>query len=844
LPGPTGKYDGRDKKTYFFGYYEGFRSSQGFTQFASVPTAAELGGNFSDILTNKQAVDASGKPITDPLGRPVNVGQLYDPYSTRSVGGALVRDPIAGNIIPSTMLNPQALTYLKAMYPSANFGPGGNSFPNLAASTADAVKGNQFGVRLDHTFSNNDTLFGAFYFNNGNETKPNPMPISATTLAAIGREASVGYTHLFSSTLLLNVHYGYMYDNAPFLIGTPAGVPLAQATNQIGINPPKNGFPLLTQVSLSPRLGATSQFAVPLGPFHTQVLNADLQKVAGHHTLGAGYLYYHLHSFDDGWGMTQSFDQFPTSAITGPGTNAAQSGDGLASMLLNVPSGLFGFLGDTGANVTTLWQGAYLQDKWQASRKLTLTLGLRYDYVPPMTWKDNKVSGWSNNCGCLLISQPFGAQYPFANVRPRYFDPQYREFQPRVGIAYSVTPKFVFRGGFAIFVDHGGNLIQETQDDRIRWPWGIGVNLVNLNRGVPTNFFSNPPPSSSFFPSPISPGIPSIFGGANNQNKTPTSLQWNLGVEEQLSPSTTVAVDYVGSRNNHIVLNYTDNSPLPSKMGPGPIGPRSLFPYFPEEFAYDTNLGYSSYNSLQAKVERRFSKGFTFLGSYTWSHCLDINSGLYDGDAIPNPYDLRSLYGRCEMDYPHVATFSSVYQLPFGRGLQFGSSSSGPVNAVLGGWQMSGIVSANSGAPFSVYVPFDNANTGTGGQHADQVGNPLPSGFQQTRAHWYSGAAFAVPAQFTFGNAGRNILRGPGRVNVDFSLMKDFKFTEAKYVEFRVDSFNIFNRVNFASPGGGAQGSFANFGGAAGTSVGAPDFMQIFSAGPAREIQFALKLFF
>ena len=850
-------YDGRAKRTYFFGYYEGFRSTQGFTEFANVPTATELSGDFSDILTTTPAT-SNGVPVVDPLGRPVIDGQIYNPYSTRPVtqgvvdpttglvanSTGLVRDPFSGNIVPSAMLNSQALTYLHAMYPGANYGPGGNVFPNFTRSSADAVTGNQFAIRLDHNFGNNDTIFGAFYYNKALEDKPCPLPLSCNILNAKGRTVNVGYTHLFSPTLLLNLHYMHMYDDSSFLIGTPAGLALLNSTNNIAIEPVRSNLPYVNQVGLSPRLSGTSQFAVPLGPFHTHAINGDLQKISGHHTLGVGYLAYHIHSFDDGWGLSQNFDQYPSSAIIGPGANAPQSGDGLASMLLNTPSGLFGFLGRTYADTTTLWQGVYVQDKWEASKKLTLTIGLRYDYVPPMRFKNDQDSGWSNNCGCLLITQPFGNAYPFANVRPRYFDPQWREFQPRFGFAYALTQKLVVRGGGAVFVDHGGNLIQETQDDRIAWPWGIGVNKVNLNRGVPDTFFSDPPPATSFFPSPTNPGIPSIFGGANERNQTPTSLQWNLGVEEQLSPSTTLSVDYVGSRDNHLVLNYTDNSPVPSKMGPGPIGPRSLFPYFPEEFAYDTNLGYASYNALDVKAERRFSQGLTFLGSYTWSHCLDINSGLYDGDPIPNPYDFKSIYGRCDQDYPNVLTFSGVYNLPIGRGKQFGSGWSGASNGILGNWQVGGILAANSGAPFTVYIPFDNANTGTGGQLAQRVGNPLPSGFKQSRDLWYNPSAFAVCAPYTFCNAGRNILRGPARVDFDLSLSKDFKFTESKYLELRVESFNLFNRVNFASPGGGAQGSFTNFGGAAGATVGTPNFMEILAAGPAREIQFGLKIFF
>ena len=772
-------YDGRAKKTYVFGYYEGYRSSEGFTEFANVPYASELGGNFGDLLTTTPATTnglPTGTPEVDPLGRSLYVGQIFNPYSTRQVtagavdpttglvaqSSGLVRDPFPGNVIPSNMLTPQALYYVSKLYPPANYGPGGNNFPNSAITSDDAVRGDQFGVRLDHNFGNNDSLFGAFYYNRATEAKPCGLPDSCNLLNAHGRIVNINYTHIFSPTLLLTVHYMHMFDDSSFLEGTPLGVGVLNALNALQFEPVRDNYPFVPYGSLSPRFTEPTQFAVPLGPFHTHAINADLQKVAGKHTLGAGYLAYHIHSFDDGWGENQNFDQFPSSAIIGPGSNASQTGDGLASLLLNVPSSLGGFEGRTYADTTTLWQGMYVQDKWQVSKKLSVTYGLRWDYIPPMRFKNNQDSGWSNNCSCFLITQPYGTLFPFANVRQRYFDPQWKEFQPRFGFAYGITQNTVVRGGFALFTDHGGNLIQETQDDRIAWPWGVEVGgYLNQNRGVPDLFYNNPPGAATFFPSPTNANGLSIFGGANNRNETPTSYQWNFGVEEQLGPSTTLVVDYVGSTDKHLVLNYNDNSPAPDNLGPGPLASRVPYSNVIPDFAYDTNVGYSSYNGLDVKVERRFSQGLTFLGSYTWSHCMDISSGLYDGDPLPNPYNLRSLWGRCDMDFPNVLTFNSVYNLPFGKGQQFGGSMSGPVNTLLGNWQLGGILSANSGPPFSVVIPFDNANTGIGNQFAQELSSPKPSGFTQTRAAWYDPNAFGVCAAYTYCNSGRNILRGP-----------------------------------------------------------------------------------
>src|SRR5882724_3983347 len=315
LPTPWGNYDGRKAKTYFSGYWEGYRSTQGFTQFNSVPTGAELGGNFSDLLTGQQAVDpTTNQPIVDPLGRPVMVGQIYNPYSTRTVtAGAAdpvtglvaqsngsVRDPFPGNIIPTTLLNAQALAYLKAFYPLPNFGPGGNSFPNLAVASPQTISNDQFGVRIDHTFSNNDTLSGNFYYTQPDETFSNSLLTGANTSKNHARVLAVGYTHLFTPTFLMSLHYGYNYT----FFGTtnvPGGTALLDATNTTAFEPVRNGVPIVPQITLSPRLGGTSQFAIPLGPIRSHAINADFQKVQGSHTFSAGFMFYHIHSFDDGW---------------------------------------------------------------------------------------------------------------------------------------------------------------------------------------------------------------------------------------------------------------------------------------------------------------------------------------------------------------------------------------------------------------------------------------------------------------------------------------------------------------------------------------------------------------
>jgi hypothetical protein len=886
-------YDGRDKRTYVSGYWEGFRSTKGFTVQNNVPSAAELNGDFSDLLIPNSQFPNAGKPVDnqgnplpkDGLGRQLLNGQIFNPYSTRQVNGSLVRDPFPGNVIPPTQLNQQALTYLKAFYPLPNLNVAPNVFPNFAAASSQVIKSDQFGVRIDHTFANNDTLYGNFYFAQPKETFPTSLLTGANVSNNKARVVAVGYTHLFSPTLLGSFHYGYNYTNYGST-NTPGGEALLNATGQAALEPVRNGIPIVPQISLSPRLGGTGQFAIPLGPIRSHQFSGDIQKIRGSHTLSAGAMLYHIHSFDDGWGQATGFDPVPTSATYGTNLNASNTGDGLASMLLNLPSNLFGFVGATFADDKTNWQGYYLQDKWQASKKLTLQIGIRYDYVPPAHYKNNQTSDWNPECpvpatrplpnspqaialenACFLIPVPFptpptstlpngqivsNPSWPFPNVRQTYFDPKYNGWQPRFGFAYSANPKTVVRGAFTVFTDHNNTLVQESQDPRIAWPFGAGISFGGLNSGVVNceapnlnlnqTCWSNPPEAAQFLP-PVS-YTPAFAFGATPRLKIPYNMEYNLSAEREFTPSLTGTVSYVGSGSRHLFIQPMYNAPLPNLMGPGPVAPRTPFPFF-GQFPWDTNSGVASYNSLQVKVQKRFSEGLTFLGSYTWSKCLSIQDEGQSG-SIQNPYDWSADKGPCDFNIPHIFVFSYAYQIPYGKGMHWGGSASGVENAILGGWQISGITSLESGLPFTATAgatDVANIHPSSETERANVTGAPLrPSGFKQTVQTWYNPAAFATPAPYTFGNVGRNTLRGPKLNNFDFALLKNFRLTESKSVQFRSEFFNIANNVNLAPPGGGASGGFSTLGGESRTAVNGANFMHIFSAAAAREIQFSLKV--
>jgi hypothetical protein len=307
-------------------------------------------------------------------------------------------------------------------------------------------------------------------------------------------------------------------------------------------------------------------------------------------------------------------------------------------------------------------------------------------------------------------------------------------------------------------------------------------------------------------------------------------MEYNFGVQQQLTNSLVLSLDYVGSGARHLFIQPQINTArIP---GPGSFASRGqrFSQYAGGSISNSTNIGTSNYNSMQVKLEKSLSFGLSFLGSYTFSKSLDIQSEGQSG-SIQSEYNLRQDWGPSDFDRRHLVTVSGTYQLPFGRGKMYLSNAGGFTQALLGGWNIGGIYTYVSGAPFSISAGGDIANVGGGSQRALQVGNPN-SGFNQSRLEWFNTAAFSVPASFTFGNLGRNNMFGPGATNFDFSTFKDFALNERYKFQFRAEFFNIANHARFGTPHNSVQDAA---------------FGQITSlcnqCGP-RDIQFALKFLF
>jgi Carboxypeptidase regulatory-like domain/TonB dependent receptor len=811
-------FNGKDK-TWFAVYWEGFRSNQSSTSLGDTFLPAMLTGDFSGLL--------GAQVGTDDLGRPEYANEIYDPSTSRTDPKnprAIIRDPFMYhgqlNVIPPGDINPAALLIAQKYYPAPNLNVAPGVLPNIAFNAATITASDQTGIRIDRRLSENDTVFGRYNRSNINALRPGALPTNPLTATEYGQNVALGYTHLFGQSAILSLHYGYL--NVDFgREQTPAGAAFVNSIGMADANPSHDGLWFGPNTTMSNGYAGVAQTIVKNGPMNGQDSHADFSKAVGRHTFGAGGIYYHIHGLSDGWQYTTGFTQTATSLA---GT-AANTGLGPASFMLGLPNSLAAVLGNSAADQTVNWFGGYVQDQWQATGKLALTAGIRWDFVTPANFH-KIVSGLNPLTGQFLVTGAVPPTYPTATASSGMYNPQYNGFEPRFGISYAATQKTVLHIAFAVLDDHNNNLIQQNQDLRVTWPSAIQTSVSLLNQSLPTVFLNNLPPASYYLT-----GAPQYVGyGVNPDNKIPYSIEYNAGIEQQFSGSMVLELNYVGSVSRHLFIEPLANTA--TIPGPGTLASRGQpFPQY-GTFNYDSNGGSASYNSLQAELKKQLSSGLYFTASYTWSKSLDLSSDAYSG-SIENIYNLKADWGRSDFDRSQLLVLNGMYQLPVGNGRRYLSNSSSPVQLILGGWNAGGIVSLISGQPFNATAGGDIANVGgpAGAERAQRIGSPYSGvGFVQTPSHWLNNASFMTPTQYTFGNEGRNDLVGPAFTNVDFTTSKNFPLPKESTLQFRAEFFNVLNHTNYGTPT---------------SSVQSTSFGSILSAaGSGREIQFAAKVVF
>lgn len=827
-------YNGRNK-TFFFGAYQGFRYSKVQDTNLLVPTAAQLAG------------DESGAP------------QIYNPFTTRpdpASPGSYIRDPFPGNQIPQNLIDPRMVAYAQFVFPQA--GPYFNGGQSNAVDTTPLIQNqDEFDVRVDQNFGSKDSAWFRYSFINSQVTTSGGLPALHQIHPIQSRDWGGSYVHIFNPGLILQAQYARItvLDNNATRFITPTG----DIYSKVGFSDDfASGFAGANGGSLIPSIGINGLSgggeSISNTPKATDVheFRGTVTKIIGNHELkfGGGYTTNNFESPLSQIGLT--FDSTGTENPQAGGT-----GDALSSFLLNVPHGA----NRRNVHETTRPGGVlsvFGQDSWKATPKLTLNFGLRYDYtfIPPYG-KESTVGeqggietgdmDFSNGTYVVQKLPPpcsvrgHAPCIPGDGTLPDHVvvDPRGKiahnigtNFGPRFGFAYAVNDKTVVRGAFGIVFDNWAAVTQMAQNIEGAWP-DIGQQIqTHLNEPTsdsptPTVQAQNPlvASGSGLFP-PATPFTNNTWF-YDPHIKNPYSEQWNLGVQRQINSSTALTVNYVGSGSHRTNVGGYYNTAL--RPGPGDITERQPYPYSIPTF-YDRSVGFADYNALQVEFDRRYTGGFSYGVSYTYSKAMTEDDGWFgvEGSLPQNPYNPSANRSAAGFDLTHVLSINTLYEIPIGKGKRFSTGNS-IADYILGNWQINALITGRSGQTFSPVYGTDIANIGGSFVYLNQVGNPHLS--KRTKDEWFNTAAYDVPAKFTFGNAGRNSLRSQPYWDLTPSVIRRFPLWESLQFEFRAEAFNALNHTVFSPPGGDLNNP-ATFGKVSST------------ANYARELQLSGKIVF
>jgi hypothetical protein len=773
-------------RTFYFGAYQGTRrnSSPGTSSIRSL-TQAERAGNFSSVAT----------PINDPL-----TGQ-----------------PFPGNIVPANRLDPVVQQILNDLLPLPNSGL------NLVTPTSQDLDDDQVTVRVDHELTSKDRITARYFYDANRFQRPFTAPPGFYADNDFrNQSALVRDNHVFSSNFLLSLSGAY----SKFRRVQQPLTPNVKTLQGYGVNAPQS---ITTDFFPGVRFFADPLFRLFSGGGLEQTPSTWDVKASAIWSKGRHNLQF---------GLDTQFDRLyvlDASFTVGTWTfNGSRTGYLPADIVLGYPSL---FVQDSGRTIE-LAESKYhfwVQDDWKATARLTINAGLRYEpWLPPTDSLNNLVGFVEGQRSTMAPDAPLGMVYPGdADIPETLFSKDWGAWAPRVGFAWDMlgTGRTVLRAGYGIFyIEPALTIYTRTVSTQ---PSVLTVNIVNPfsfqdpYRGVAGG---NPYPFPRVQPEdfgrfryvrPVSGGVldPAAEKGY--------SQNWNVTFEQQIAWDIALSLAYVGNKGTDIMGALELN---PAVFGPGATtgntqARRRYAAQGMSAMEIATPYQRSEYNGFQVTATKRASRGLSLLGTYVLGKTSDNNSLTIEGGSS---YPRSSLdpdidWGPADFDVRHRVNISFVYDLP--RSESFGSIAS----ALLNDWQVNGIFTARSGLPFTVKSGTDRSLTAIGQDNADQVGDiAAPAGADKTV--WFNPAAFAAAALGTFGNTGRNAFRGPGFATFDFAIAKNFRIREGSRLQFRMETFNLFNRTNFNNPNSTVTAG-ANFG-------------KLLSANDPRVLQFGLRFVF
>jgi hypothetical protein len=798
-------------RAWWYGAFERTHISEETTLTATVPLPEQRLGNFGSR-------------------------NVFDPYTTRPNpnGSGNIRDRFANNAIPASRFDPVGKS-LMDRYPDPLLTRASN---NYVTAPLESSRINNGTFRGDARLSDADTMFGRFSFVTSDFLKKPVLPEPAAT-GTLREQPSwsvgYGYTRIFSPTVINELRFAWnqvtvqqdgTLPRDEIIAGAldpdvTSSIPAFNVTGYTGLGVQPPGFGNLPLVKSS-------------GVWN---LSSNLSVVRGQHTLKMGFDWQNIRVTTDttlsGRGAFNFNGVFSQDPLSRPST-----GTPLADMLLGLPHTInIGTRGVSNERVHNYY--GYFQDDWTVTPNLTLNLGVRYELTQPFVERDNKFANIILDPG-----DPLFGEYILAGDtrRPRslvYTDTN--NITPRFGFAWKIPAQnIVVRGGYGIFYsqDEGTGVNRRLTNNPPFF--GFGGFLVTSNQLNPSTTLplQGGLPARPTAPDPadfvFDPSATATLNSWVQSFETGYVQQWNLSLQKELTAGLLWEVNYVGNHGIKLGGSYPYNQPTP---GEGAINARRPFREYTRAAVFRAApWANSTYHGISTRLERRFSQGLSFLGSFTFGRAIDTASefavcdgcGASGDSSVQDPLNLYA--SQKSLSNHHVKrrfVLSGIYELPFGEGRRWVTS--GAARHILGGWAVTGIVTLADGIPFTPSLNFDNANTGTTNRpnrlREGVLDNPTPDLYFDTDA-------FAAAPRFSYGNSGRNVLIGPGTSNIDFAVHRNFAlpFSEASRLEFRAESFNTFNRPHFDLPN-------STIGTAAAGTIGATSI-------PNRQVQFALKLIF
>jgi hypothetical protein len=860
----------------------------GFGGLYTIPTPAMVGGDFSGILGGSLGTD----PIS---GQSALYNMIFDPTSTRCLSNCgtsnatYARTPFPGNKIPATMLDPAARK-IASLYPSPNQLLKVNDYPqnDFAVLTPGTLTTDQGDGRVDYHIDEKNSLFGSISWSNTSKTNAAPFQgaldganFYGASEIDLGRNAQLSYTHIWKPTLISETRIGFSrlvtartQGNSNTDEFKAMGIGGYDPTGPLNGGLPQFGLGRYSQVGANDWL-PTKEYS-NVWDF---IQNVAITK--GSHALKVGGEYRPIRfpffqvpyphgemNFSNNETALPSNQSDKGAAGAKAGTFSGDTGDPFASFLLGSLNG--GQISTTNFISSTRKAWAfYVQDDWKVTPRLTVQLGVRYELWTPIGDQFGRQSNFNYDTLTLQIPKgpnqdaalppnfntpytfngiTFPALFPSVKVSRGQVD-QYlipwdkHDIGPRIGFAWNVRPKTVIRAAFGIFYggeeQQGGNPNRGesapfNESPQLNRPSGVngfdpnpffasGNPIGGITTGFPLNVFTTQPVSSLQFRS------------VSQDFLNPMVQKWNLTVQQQLPSDMSLEVGYQGNHSSHQLLQPDFNA-APNFGTTASINSNDLRPVKElGSISGTSTFGFGNYDAMTAKLEKRFSRGLQFISSYTWGHAM-ANSGTTlsgsSGFGYRDNTNISTSYANAAWDIRHNFTTGFNYEIPFGRGKAHGANMNRALDIVAGGWMVNGIFSYHTGQPFTVR---SNGCQGVWAScYPDLVAgadpNAAPAGGRRPQ-EWFNTANFLAPASLTQGNLGLQTNYGPSLRNLDFSIAKNFKFTERWKMQFRGESFNFANTPQFSLPNNNRQDP--NFGIVTSTQ-----------AGSERHIQFALRLEF